>query len=243
MAASAEFNFVSSIMSTYKHPSPDPIPEQPPGALQSEAFATGYGLSKWTAEKWLTEAASFGISVRIFRPGVIAGHSTHGTWALGDFIPRLVRSSLEISKFPSSFVDINWLPVDLVARLIVAASLSPLTSTPAVEVFNLVHPHTTSWADFIPAVTELASSMQIVPFANWLTAVQERPSSPANALLSMLEGYHAQHPDGRVRLHAMYRLCASNSETKRVFQSIPANDSAMLRSYCTWIRAASFTEQ
>ena len=84
----------------------------------------GYAQSKLIAERIIDTAARIS-SLRsiICRVGQITGpRSEQGCWSLSEWFPSLIASSVHIGILPDSLVSmdtVNWIPVDLVARIIV----------------------------------------------------------------------------------------------------------------------------
>nr|ODN94598.1 L-aminoadipate-semialdehyde dehydrogenase [Cryptococcus depauperatus CBS 7855] len=96
---------------------------------------TGYGQSKWVAEKLIMEAGKKGLSGWILRPGYVLGHSKTAVTNTDDFIWRMVKGCIQLGLVPYINNSITCCPVDHVARL---SSLSTLSSS-ASSAFNIMH--------------------------------------------------------------------------------------------------------
>ncbi|KIK70236.1 hypothetical protein GYMLUDRAFT_34725 [Collybiopsis luxurians FD-317 M1] len=90
---------------------------------------TGYGQSKWVAEKLLFEAGKRGLSGYILRPGYVVGESSGGVTNTDDFVWRMVKGCVQLGSVPDMSNGINMVPVDRVAMCCVrAATVGPLSS-------------------------------------------------------------------------------------------------------------------
>lgn len=81
-------------------------------------LGSGYGQSKWVAEKLIMKAQSRGVPATIIRPGYIVGDSTTGVSNSDDFLWRLVKGCIQLGKIPRISNIINMCPVDYVANAI-----------------------------------------------------------------------------------------------------------------------------
>ncbi|WAS90703.1 thioester reductase domain-containing protein [Nannocystis punicea] len=88
-------------------------------SLQYLSFDLGYTASKWVAETMVWEAARAGLTVTVYRPGFLAGHSGTGAGNPDDFIGRLVRGAIQIGAFPDlPRQRMEFVPVDHASRAI-----------------------------------------------------------------------------------------------------------------------------
>ena len=67
----------------------------------------GYTYSKHIAEHLVATAQIRGLAVRIYRPGLISGHSMSGLSSVGDFISHLLRACILLQAFPDVSPDIS----------------------------------------------------------------------------------------------------------------------------------------
>ncbi|KAF9069460.1 hypothetical protein BDP27DRAFT_1325376 [Rhodocollybia butyracea] len=89
---------------------------------------TGYGQSKWVAEKLLFEAGRRGLGGYIIRPGYVVGESNDGVTNTDDFVWRMVKGCVQLGSVPDMSNGVNMLPVDRVAMCCVrAATVGPMT--------------------------------------------------------------------------------------------------------------------
>ena len=90
-------------------------------AAPDEAPRSGYGRSKWVAERLVLELVERGLPGRVYRPARIGPDSRSGAWNERDLLARLIIACLRLESVP----DIRWAetltPVDSVARSVVAS--------------------------------------------------------------------------------------------------------------------------
>ena len=174
--------FLSSIAAVMKitstMPSSSKIPESIIEDVSAPA-ATGYGESKYVAERLLAYAMQK-LDLQtciILRLGQIAGAArSPGRWNRNEWIPSLILGSRHISAIPDSLSgysssttsgtkhgDINWLPIDTLADVLVELSLKHVvTRNGSSNAFNTLakqtivyhpfNPHHTSWSALLPYV-------------------------------------------------------------------------------------------
>lgn len=102
---------------------PNGVPESDPLELSATGLGTGYGQSKWVGEYLVRAAASKGLTGSIVRPGYIVGDSVTGVCQLDDFLLRMLKGCQQIGLYPSIQNGVNMVPVDHVARIVIAAAL------------------------------------------------------------------------------------------------------------------------
>lgn len=89
-------------------------------------LGTGYGQTKWVSEQLVREAGRRGLRGTIIRPGYILGDSETGVSNQDDFLVRLLKGSIQLGVRPHIINTVNAVPVNHVARVVVASSLNPL---------------------------------------------------------------------------------------------------------------------
>lgn len=121
----AHFLFISTVSAVLgQHIVQDNVISEEVPSDWSSSQTTGYAQSKLVAEKMINKAAlQSGLRAIICRVGQVAGPSTdQGIWSKREWIPSLVASSIRLRKLPDSLVSedlVDWIPVDLVAQIIV----------------------------------------------------------------------------------------------------------------------------
>ncbi|RYP15960.1 hypothetical protein DL765_005400 [Monosporascus sp. GIB2] len=164
--------------------------------------ATGYGESKFVAERILDAAArEADIPAVICRVGQVASPTTSaGEWPRQEWLPSLIASSKYIGKLPASLgrmETIDWIPVDVLAQCIVELATSPTDGEGAgATVFHAVNPKHTAWADLLPAVARCldpAKGIETVPLEEWVDALRESSSETGdvdqNPAIKILDFY------------------------------------------------------
>ncbi|KAL6717631.1 hypothetical protein ACLMJK_005546 [Lecanora helva] len=184
--------YVSSISSVMSYRSGCGNTPEIPIATDFTPGANGYGESKYVAEQILEYAASkksAGIDLAFARVGQVAGAANHsGVWNKNEWFPSLVVSSANLGAIPeslgSAFAFIDWIPIDLLANVLVelalnkSQSMADLTSfeTQHAEVFHPANVQTITWAKLRDTITkELEARTQkpveIVPLRTWINMV------------------------------------------------------------------------
>ncbi|KAK4116809.1 large subunit of L-aminoadipate-semialdehyde dehydrogenase [Canariomyces notabilis] len=89
-------------------------------------LGTGYGQTKWVSEQLVREAGRRGLLGSVVRPGYILGDSETGVCNVDDFLVRMLKGCIQLSSRPHIINTVNAVPVNHVARVVVAAALNPL---------------------------------------------------------------------------------------------------------------------
>ncbi|GMG22298.1 unnamed protein product [Ambrosiozyma monospora] len=115
------------------------IPESDELLGAANGLGTGYGQSKWSAEYIIRRAGERGLRGAIIRPGYVQGSSTTGASNTDDFLLRMLKGCAEVGQYPDISNTVNTVPVDHVARVVVASALHPpkadgKTNLPVVQV-------------------------------------------------------------------------------------------------------------
>ncbi|KAF4610095.1 hypothetical protein D9613_010628 [Agrocybe pediades] len=177
-AALTKFLFTSSVASALSW-------DRSKGAYPEEvltdakyAVGTGYGEAKYVAERTLSQSGLQGTSFRI---GQISGGEPNGAWAVSDWVPILVKSSIALHALPSMVGVSSWLPMHGVAQSIVDIALSQTPNPPAL---NLVHPRPVPFNDLISAINDalveervLFDTLPVLTFQEWFSVLEGRASA------------------------------------------------------------------
>ncbi|KAF9060301.1 acetyl-CoA synthetase-like protein [Rhodocollybia butyracea] len=198
-ASSLRFLFTSSIGSaqSWNSTTMGPYPEEV--VLDPKyAVGPGYGESKYVSERILAQS---GLRASSFRIGQITGGS-NGAWAMSDWLPMIVKSSLVLNILPDTPGVVSWLPLDAVAGAILDVAFTPETTPLAI---NLVHPKPVSWTSTMSAIRESLISakhlspeaLPLVPFQTWVKALEDAGNAspeivsnelPAHKIIDFLRG-------------------------------------------------------
>lgn len=104
-------------------------------------LGTGYGQTKWVCEQLIREAGRRGLQGTIIRPGYILGDSDSGVCNVDDFLIRMLKGCIQLSSRPHIVNTVNAVPVNHVARVVVAGALNPLANGNGVNVVHVTaHP-------------------------------------------------------------------------------------------------------
>jgi L-aminoadipate-semialdehyde dehydrogenase len=149
-------------------------------------LGTGYGQSKWVAEKLIMEAGKKGLSGWIVRPGYVMGDSKTAVTNTDDFIWRMVKGCLQLGLIPDINNSVNLVPVDHVALL---ASLSTLSVSPE-SAFNVIqvtgHPRI-RFNELLLSLGVYGYEVAQVEYINWRTKLEQHVlETQDNALFPLL---------------------------------------------------------
>jgi L-aminoadipate-semialdehyde dehydrogenase len=89
-------------------------------------LSTGYGQTKWVSEQLVRVAGNRGLQGSVIRPGYVLGDSETGVCNTDDFLIRMLKGCIQLSARPRIINTVNAVPVNHVARVVVAAALNPL---------------------------------------------------------------------------------------------------------------------
>ncbi|KAI0868670.1 acetyl-CoA synthetase-like protein [Hypoxylon argillaceum] len=219
--------FVSSVSAVGAWRAPSPVPEEPVSDLGCAAM--GYGRAKLVSERLLAEAtATSGLRAAVCRVGIVAGpvERAGGMWNRHEYIPALINSSVRLGCFPTSFPsrdNVDWLPVDKVARVLVEI-LESATATlegsakGTLPVYHLANPHAISWGNIVPwAVNGL--KLKPVSFEEWLGKLEgcDEPLEDVdkNPAVKLVEFYREAGRAGGVPRRMMTWKATQASKTLR----------------------------
>ncbi|KAI0033255.1 acetyl-CoA synthetase-like protein [Vararia minispora EC-137] len=172
-----------------------PVPECPLESTETYG-SMGYGQSKFVAEKLLEAACEHvpRLSVAIVRSGQLSG-SLNGRWARSEYVPIIMKASVQLGKVPDKLADARWLPLDIAAeallKLATHSNFSPRRGHAAF--YHLEAARTTSWPRIAAAICRFPSSIgraeqcQLVLGEDWLAAVANGPDNVARRLLPFFE--------------------------------------------------------
>lgn len=144
----------------------------------------GYGQSKLISERILAEASKrCGIRTALCRVGQVAGpvlRGEQGRWREQECLPNLIASSKFLEKIPETLGPlggIDWVPVDLMAQIIVKVVAGHLPESDKTRkrktaaVYQVVNPHSAPWASVLTTVIEgLGVDVSVIKFTEWVTA-------------------------------------------------------------------------
>lgn len=164
--------FVSSISSIANYAACYPnAPIIPEASLTSTDYAValpmGYGESKHVAERMLAIAAeSSGVKVDILRLGQVAGPIApdSGCWNRNEWFPSLVQTSKAMGCVPDQLMDVDWIPADVLARIILDLAHK---DHEGIQTYNLINPHSRDWKTLVPSIQKRIGG-RVVPLKEWI---------------------------------------------------------------------------
>ncbi len=154
----------------------------------------GYFETKWVAHRMVEEARRRGLPVTLYAPGLLAGSSRTGVDSLSDgqFVHALIKGSADLGCFPDG-LGWRFIPVDAVARAIVACMSSPASENRDVylDSTSLLSP-----ALMVETLQRSGFDVRVVPYAAWRRKVLALSTTldTRNALYPFTDVIHALTP-------------------------------------------------
>ncbi len=142
--------------------------------LQGSAYGlgSGYGQSKWAAEYIIRRAGERGLKGAIIRPGYVTGETNTGSSNTDDFLLRMLKGCAELGKYPNINNTINMVPVDHVARVVVASALHPPKSDELAVVQVTGHPRIT-FIQFVGALKKFGYEIELEDYVSWKSSLEK----------------------------------------------------------------------
>ncbi|OFJ54086.1 carboxylic acid reductase [Mycolicibacterium grossiae] len=193
------------------------VREMSPSRAISDAYANGYGTSKWAGEVLLREANDLcGLPVSVFRCDMILADTTYaGQLNLPDMFTRMMLSLVATGVAPESFYELDaegnrqrahydGLPVEFIAEAISTLGVDVAAAgSGAFETYHVMNPHDDGIGmdQFVDWLIEAGFPISRVgDYAAWLdrfsTTLRGLPERQRNAsLLPLLHNYQKpEHP-------------------------------------------------
>ncbi len=150
----------------------------------SQGLTSGYGQSKWVAEKLIMIARERGIPACIYRLGRVAGHSQTGAVSTDDWLFKMIKGCIQLGMIPELEMMVEMIPVDYVSKAIVAISQA---NTSLGKAFHITNPHQISWNYLSNWIQSFGYSVKQTSFGNWRKELIHHINYfPDNALHSLL---------------------------------------------------------
>ncbi|HEX2909580.1 MAG TPA: thioester reductase domain-containing protein [Chloroflexia bacterium] len=147
----------------------------------SAGLHTGYGQSKWVAEKLVSEARQRGLPVTIYRPATVGGHSQSGAFNASDFVFRMLKACIEFGSAPDLDMEVYLAPADYVSRAIVWLSLQPASPGKA---FNLIPPEPVTLNHLLELARDYGYPIEKSSAADWRLKLEELAKDTRESNLS-----------------------------------------------------------
>ncbi|KAI4102072.1 MAG: hypothetical protein L6R37_004578 [Teloschistes peruensis] len=165
------------------------VPESDDLEGSRKGLGTGYGQSKWVSEYLVREAGKRGLRGMILRPGYVLGESESGGTVTNkdDFLIRYLKGCLQLQSFPKIDNGINMVPVDHVARCVVACSIhhpSPSSNIlSSIEVAQITANPRMTFTEFAETLNLYGYGIEICEYGEWrkklVRYVEEQQSEAA----------------------------------------------------------------
>jgi thioester reductase-like protein len=228
------FHFVSSLSVCYSTALgasfPSPIDESYDALPHLAGLHLGYAQTKVVGEELVREAGRRGLPVSIYRPSLLAGHSTTGAFNQGDILARVVSGCVRMGTAPDLDWTLDCLPIDTAARHIIE-----LSSRRGVS--HLRHARPRHWRECVLWMRLYGYDVRLIPYQAWLRQLARDIEHGGRAHpLRPLRSFFFDRPAGARGRTQPELLLGSD----RVFstgaqrgESDPALDASLLQRYFT----------
>jgi thioester reductase-like protein len=186
------FHYISSY-SVYDNPSHfNKIGLESDPLLSSEGYFLGYSETKWVAEKLVSEAASRGLRITLYRPGEITASLKENIWKLEDMISRTIVGCIQMRAAPDIDVHFPLTPVDYVSDAIIHIS----RQTKAVnKCFNITNKNVTNFKTICKFTKKAGYPLELLPYDEWAKKLVSC-SFEENVLSILSRLFTDKHKDG-----------------------------------------------
>jgi len=204
----------------------DPISNYP-------APTGGYNLSKWVAEHLLVAGRNLGLPVSIYRPGPVSGDSRNGAFNRNDFLYRLMAGYVQSGLAPDGETSLDLLPVDFVAKAIIALSLD---SDSLGKTYHLLHPEPVSSEILFEVCEQAGYPIKRVSYSEWFehlsTIAQDDKDHPLYPLVGLFSSRTGRLPsESRVPPELPFEITETTDALARIGLPIPPLDHALFETY------------
>ncbi|RJE23178.1 NAD dependent epimerase/dehydratase family [Aspergillus sclerotialis] len=160
--------------------------------IEALPYDHGYAQSQWVAEQLLRRLMDRGFPIAVYRPGFITGHSQTGACNPDDFFSRLIHACRQMGCYPQlPNQRKEFVPVDYVNSVVLHIAASPAALGHA---FHIVPPSRELSIDMNDSMdligsttsTSTPSSIEGVPYAEWIRRLAANPPKQLQPLLPML---------------------------------------------------------
>ena len=138
-------------------------------------LGTGYGQTKWVSEQLVAEAGRRGLQGSVIRPGYILGDSDTGVCNTDDFLIRMLKGCIQLSARPRIINTVNAVPVNHVARVVVAGALNPLPHGEHV-IHVTGHPRL-RMSEFLSLLEFYGFKVAEIPYEDWKNELEKYVSA------------------------------------------------------------------
>ncbi|KIX97119.1 uncharacterized protein Z520_07233 [Fonsecaea multimorphosa CBS 102226] len=150
-----------------------------------KGLGTGYGQSKWVAEYLCREAGRRGLRGCIIRPGYVLGSSKTGVTNTDDFLIRMLKGCIQLGTRPNINNTVNMVPVNHVARTVVACAFHP-PSPQAVSVAQITGHPRLRFNQYLAALQTYGYKANLTDYVPWASSLEHYVSTHADFALMPL---------------------------------------------------------
>ncbi|EKD12750.1 L-aminoadipate-semialdehyde dehydrogenase large subunit [Drepanopeziza brunnea f. sp. 'multigermtubi' MB_m1] len=165
-----------------------PVSEDDDLAGSATGLGTGYGQSKWVSEFLVRAAGQRGLRGTIIRPGYVTGDPKSGVTNTDDFLIRMAKGCIQLSCRPKIANTVNQVPVNHVARVVVASALSPPKRELAVAQVTS-HPRLT-FSMYLATLETYGYEVPEVEYKVWSKKLEEYAAKEENEQHALMPLYH-----------------------------------------------------
>ncbi|RPB13900.1 large subunit of L-aminoadipate-semialdehyde dehydrogenase [Morchella conica CCBAS932] len=151
-------------------------------------LGTGYGQSKWAGEYLVREAGRRGLSGCVVRPGYVVGDSKTGVTNTDDFLIRMLKGCAQLGQMPNIHNTVNMVPVDHVARVVIACAFHPPSSSTPLPVAHVTSHPRLRFNEFLGTLATYGYAVATADYVPWRVALEAWVvgGSADNALFPLL---------------------------------------------------------
>lgn len=143
-------------------------------------LGNGYGQSKWVSERIIRYAGKhLGLRGCIVRPGYVFGDSATGSVNTDDFLIRMIKGCVQLGSIPDIYNSVNMVPVDHVARVVVATAFHP-PSSDEVTVAHVTSQPRIRFNQFLGSLVEYGYKISQADYVPWRIALEKYVIADAN---------------------------------------------------------------
>jgi 5-hydroxydodecatetraenal polyketide synthase CpkC len=156
----------------------------------ADQLPSGYLQSKWVAEQLVAAARERGLPVTVHRVDLVSGDVRHGACQTRDYLWLSIKGLVQAGAVPDRLGgSVALVPVDHVARAVVALSALPGT---AGQIFHLYNPDRVGWRDILGRLRAHGYDLPEMDWRQWRATVS---ADRDNALYPLLDAFELMIED------------------------------------------------
>lgn len=147
------------------------------------------------------------MSSRVHRVAQVVGDTDNGIWNATEAIPLLIQGALSTGALPALEDTPTWLPVNIVAKVVLELTFVPPADAPLNALFHVVNPNTIHWTnDLLPALKEAGLEFDIVGKRDWVDRLRKSDPDPVkNPTFKLVDFFAKKYDNDRVGKGLYYR--------------------------------------